>query len=74
MLLKDIEKSMSGSTDSYATLKNKLEFMPQGVLIIGLHSQVDNRKEKVVLSFFNMYCFLNVHPWIWNSFSFMLNK
>lgn len=51
MLLKDIEKSMSGSTDSYATLKNKLELMPQGVLIIGLHSQVDNRKEKVVLSF-----------------------
>ncbi|CAL9046450.1 uncharacterized protein LOC135606707 [Musa acuminata AAA Group] len=46
VLLKDIEKSMSGSTDSYATLKNKLEFMPQGVLIIGLHSQVDNRKEK----------------------------
>ncbi|THU57165.1 hypothetical protein C4D60_Mb03t00640 [Musa balbisiana] len=46
VLLKDIEKSMSGSTDSYATLKNKLELMPQGVLIIGLHSQVDNRKEK----------------------------
>ncbi|URE38824.1 AAA-type ATPase family protein [Musa troglodytarum] len=46
VLIKDIEKSMAGSTDSYLTLKSKLELMPVGVLIIGSHSQIDNRKEK----------------------------
>ncbi|WOL18573.1 hypothetical protein Cni_G27370 [Canna indica] len=48
VLLKDIEKSMSGCTDSYTShiLKSKLELIPQGILIIGSHLQVDNRKEK----------------------------
>ncbi|WOK94703.1 hypothetical protein Cni_G03408 [Canna indica] len=46
VLIKDIEKSMAGGIDSYSTLKSKLELMPSGVLVIGLHSQVDNRKEK----------------------------
>ncbi|KAG6500667.1 hypothetical protein ZIOFF_040517 [Zingiber officinale] len=46
VFLKDIEKSISGVTDSYMTMKNKLELMPQGILIVGSHSQVDNRKEK----------------------------
>ena len=51
VLIKDIEKSMAGSTDSYITLKSKLELMPVGVLIIGSHSQIDNRKEKVIIPF-----------------------
>ncbi|XP_042414015.1 uncharacterized protein LOC122002771 isoform X1 [Zingiber officinale] len=46
VFLKDVEKSISGVTDSYMTMKNKLELMPQGTLIVGSHSQVDNRKEK----------------------------
>ncbi|KAM0951129.1 putative transcription factor interactor and regulator FHA-SMAD family [Dioscorea sansibarensis] len=46
VFLKDIEKSMSGSTDSYTTLKAKLELVPAGVLVIGSHTQLDSRKEK----------------------------
>ncbi|XP_038972217.1 uncharacterized protein LOC103715088 [Phoenix dactylifera] len=46
ILIKDIEKSMAGGTDTYLTLKSKLELMPAGVLIIGSHTQIDNRKEK----------------------------
>ncbi|KAG1365229.1 putative ATPase family AAA domain-containing protein 1 [Cocos nucifera] len=46
ILIKDIEKSMAGGTETYLTLKSKLELMPAGVLIIGSHTQIDNRKEK----------------------------
>ncbi|XP_020099700.1 uncharacterized protein LOC109718093 isoform X2 [Ananas comosus] len=46
ILLKDIEKSMTGSSDSYVTLKSKLELLPPGVLIVGSHTQMDSRKEK----------------------------
>ncbi|KAG1338695.1 ATPase family AAA domain-containing protein 1 [Cocos nucifera] len=46
IFLKDIEKSVAGSTE-YLTLKNKLDLMPAGVLVIASHAQVDNRKEKV---------------------------
>ena len=49
ILIKDIEKSMAGGTETYLTLKSKLEFMPAGVLIMGSHTQIDNRKEKVAL-------------------------
>lgn len=49
ILLKDIEKSMTGSSDSYVTLKSKLELLPPGVLIVGSHTQMDSRKEKVIL-------------------------
>lgn len=38
---------MAGNTDSYLTLKGKLDF-PPGVLVIGSHMQVDSRKEKVI--------------------------
>lgn len=46
VFIKDIEKSVTGSTDSYAALKGKLDF-PAGVLVIGSHTQMDNRKEKL---------------------------
>ncbi|KAM0948537.1 putative transcription factor interactor and regulator FHA-SMAD family [Dioscorea sansibarensis] len=46
IFLKDIEKSLGGSTDSYLTLKAKLELVPAGVLVIGSHNQMDSRKEK----------------------------
>lgn len=45
VFLKDIEKSMVGS-ESYITLKGKLDSLPSGLLVIGSHTQVDNRKEK----------------------------
>lgn len=47
LFVKDIEKSMVGSSDAYAVLKSKLENLPQGVVIIGSHTQLDLRKEKV---------------------------
>ncbi|KAJ0980660.1 hypothetical protein J5N97_008915 [Dioscorea zingiberensis] len=46
VFLKEIEKSVAGSTDSYLTLKAKLELVPAGVLVIGSHTQMDSRKEK----------------------------
>lgn len=45
--MKDIEKAMAGSTESYTVLKGKLENLPENVVIIGSHTQMDNRKEKV---------------------------
>ncbi|GJN05090.1 hypothetical protein PR202_ga22691 [Eleusine coracana subsp. coracana] len=46
VLLKDVEKSFTGITESLSSLRNKLEALPPGVLIIGSHTQMDSRKEK----------------------------
>ncbi|VAI03982.1 unnamed protein product [Triticum turgidum subsp. durum] len=46
VLLKDVEKSFTGITESFSSLRNKLELLPPGVLIIGSHTQMDSRKEK----------------------------
>lgn len=46
VFIKDIEKSLVGG-DSYTRLKVNLEATPPGVLIIGSHTQIDSRKEKV---------------------------
>ncbi|PIN21968.1 AAA+-type ATPase [Handroanthus impetiginosus] len=46
LFMKDAEKSMSGNAESYAIFKNKLEKLPDNVVIIGSHIQMDNRKEK----------------------------
>ncbi|XVF21951.1 hypothetical protein REPUB_Repub12eG0133400 [Reevesia pubescens] len=46
LFLKDIEKSMAGNTDVYASLKSKVENLPANVVVIGSHTQMDNRKEK----------------------------
>ncbi|KAJ6794152.1 Uncharacterized protein M6B38_231090 [Iris pallida] len=37
---------MMGGTESYLTLKSKLDLLPAGVFVIGSHTQVDSRKEK----------------------------
>lgn len=47
VLLKDIEKSFTGVTESLSSLRSKLELLPSGVLVIGSHTQMDSRKEKV---------------------------
>ncbi|KAA3475071.1 AAA-type ATPase family protein isoform 1 [Gossypium australe] len=46
LFVKDIEKSMAGNTDVYNSLKSKVENLPANVVIIGSHTQMDNRKEK----------------------------
>ncbi|CAI9757346.1 unnamed protein product [Fraxinus pennsylvanica] len=46
LFMKDAEKSMVGNSESYAIFKNKLEKLPDNVVIIGSHTQTDNRKEK----------------------------
>lgn len=53
VLLKDVEKSFTGITESLSSLRNKLESLPPGVLIIGSHTQMDSRKEKVHTLFLN---------------------
>ncbi|KAG0470520.1 hypothetical protein HPP92_017220 [Vanilla planifolia] len=46
VFLRDIEKSLGSAADSYTSLKNKLESLPPGVLLVASHTQMDNRKEK----------------------------
>ena len=47
VFLKDIEKVMAGNPDAYSVLKSKLSNLPEDVVVIGSHTQLDNRKEKV---------------------------
>lgn len=47
LFMKDAEKSMAGSSESYGTYKNRLEKLPNNIVIIGSQTQTDNRKEKV---------------------------
>lgn len=61
LLIKDIEKSMIGNHEAYTPLKMKLDSLPGGVVAIGSHTQIDNRKEKVacfVLAFCNATSYL----------------
>nr|VDD41387.1 unnamed protein product [Brassica oleracea] len=46
LFLKDIDKSVSGNTEVYVTLKSKLEKLPENVVVIASQTQLDNRKEK----------------------------
>uniref|UniRef100_A0A7N0UTJ5 AAA+ ATPase domain-containing protein n=1 Tax=Kalanchoe fedtschenkoi TaxID=63787 RepID=A0A7N0UTJ5_KALFE len=46
LFMKDAEKSIVGNTESYNTFKSKLEKLPDNVVVIGSHTQNDNRKEK----------------------------
>ncbi|CAK7336687.1 unnamed protein product [Dovyalis caffra] len=46
LFMKDAEKSIVGNSDSYSTFKSRLEKLPDNVIVIGSHTQNDNRKEK----------------------------
>ncbi|GMH25989.1 hypothetical protein Nepgr_027832 [Nepenthes gracilis] len=46
LFLKDVEKSMVGNPEAYASLKSKLENIPENLVVIASHTQLDNRKEK----------------------------
>ncbi|KAB2609588.1 hypothetical protein D8674_042418 [Pyrus ussuriensis x Pyrus communis] len=46
VFLKDIEKVMAGNPDAYSVLKSKLSNLPENVVVIGSHTQLDTRKEK----------------------------
>lgn len=46
LFVKDIEKAMVGCSDTYTVLKIKLENLPEKVVVIGSHTQMDSRKEK----------------------------
>ncbi|CAH8352523.1 unnamed protein product [Eruca vesicaria subsp. sativa] len=46
LFLKDIEKSLVGNSDVYATLKSKLENLPDNIVVIASQTQLDARKEK----------------------------
>ncbi|KAJ1435686.1 SMAD/FHA domain superfamily [Sesbania bispinosa] len=43
LFIKDIEKAMVGNSE---VLKSKFESLPQNVVVIGSHTQLDSRKEK----------------------------
>ncbi|KAK9668891.1 hypothetical protein RND81_13G094400 [Saponaria officinalis] len=46
LYFKDAEKSLVGNSESFSTFKNRLEKLPDNVVVIGSHTQNDNRKEK----------------------------
>ncbi|XP_042516828.1 uncharacterized protein LOC122091073 isoform X2 [Macadamia integrifolia] len=46
LFIKDIEKSIAVNPEAYANLKSKLENLPENVVVICSHTQMDNRKEK----------------------------
>ncbi|XP_020578958.1 uncharacterized protein LOC110023738 [Phalaenopsis equestris] len=46
IFINDIEKSLGSYVDSSSSCKGELESMPAGILVIGSHIQMDNRKEK----------------------------
>ncbi|PON72168.1 Spastin [Trema orientale] len=46
LFMKDAEKSLVGNSDSYSSFKSRLEKLPDNVVVIGSHTQTDNRKEK----------------------------
>lgn len=45
LFLKDAEKSI---IDSQSTFKSRLDKLPDNIVVIGSHTHIDNRKEKVV--------------------------
>lgn len=47
IFIKDIEKSLLGNPEAYASFKIKLENLPGNVVVIASQTQMDNRKEKV---------------------------
>ena len=55
LFLKDIEKSLVGNSDVYATLKGKLESLPENIVVMASQTQLDSRKEKVGNSF-KIFC------------------
>ncbi|KAK6911583.1 AAA ATPase, AAA+ lid domain [Dillenia turbinata] len=46
LFLKDVEKLLSGNLEAYSAFKCKLENLPENVVVVGSHTQADNRKEK----------------------------
>ncbi|PSS07681.1 Spastin like [Actinidia chinensis var. chinensis] len=46
LFMKDAEKSIVGNSESYSTFKSRLEKLPDNTIIVGSHTQTDNRKEK----------------------------
>ncbi|KAI3688665.1 hypothetical protein L2E82_46411 [Cichorium intybus] len=46
LFMKDAEKSIVGSSESYSTFKTRLEKLPDNVVVIGSQTHTDSRKEK----------------------------
>ncbi|XP_075500903.1 uncharacterized protein LOC142539375 [Primulina tabacum] len=46
LFVKDVEKCLVGNPEAYAAFKNKLENLPENVVVIASHTHTDNRKEK----------------------------
>ncbi|KAI3975280.1 hypothetical protein MKX01_033520 [Papaver californicum] len=46
LFLKDIENSLVANSEAYTTLKHKLGNLPDNVIVIGSHTQMDNTTQK----------------------------
>ncbi|KAA8533777.1 hypothetical protein F0562_031294 [Nyssa sinensis] len=46
LFVKDIEKSLVGNPDACAAFEFKLENLPENIVVIASHTQLDNCKEK----------------------------
>lgn len=45
--MKDVEKTVVGNQDVSHALRSKLDNLPENVVVIGSHTLMDSRKEKV---------------------------
>lgn len=61
LFIKDIEKSMVGNSEAYSAFKSKLENVPENVVVIASHTQMDNRKEKVGIDIYVFSFLLEVY-------------
>ncbi|KAI4326463.1 hypothetical protein MLD38_031776 [Melastoma candidum] len=46
LFMKDVEKTVVGSSDAGQAFKSKFEILPENVIVVGSHTQFDTRKEK----------------------------
>lgn len=61
LFIKDIEKSIVGNPEAYAAFKSKLDNLPENIVIIGSHTQMDSRKEKVTVCDLIHYCSVKLY-------------
>lgn len=59
IFVKDVEKAVVASPDAGQVFRGKLENLPENVVVIGSHIQMDSRKEKVSVQSFHLLCSLS---------------
>ncbi|KAL6969207.1 hypothetical protein U1Q18_028930 [Sarracenia purpurea var. burkii] len=62
LFMKDPEKSIVGNSESCSTFKSRLEKLPDNTIVIGSHTQTDNRRKRYFWPDFRKFLLLLSHP------------